>query len=169
MPFPTKGDHLYVFPYTHFICMVNGHCCFVCVYRNVHVCCCYVFFSFFFLNYSALCVFKVHSCYFFQTSSLLLTVAKHSIVLSWKFPWNLYYLHVRMLSHHQSCLFATLGAVACQAPLFRRFSRQECGSGLPYPHPGDLPYPEIEPASPASPALQVDSLPLSQEGSLCCL
>ena len=29
------------------------------------------------------------------------------------------------------------------------FSRQEYGSGLPFPPPGDLPSPEIEPMSPA--------------------
>ena len=33
------------------------------------------------------------------------------------------------------------------------FSRQEYWSGLPYPPPGDLPEPEIETASPVSPAL----------------
>ena len=32
---------------------------------------------------------------------------------------------------------------------------------LPSSPPGDLPYPEIEPASPVSPELQADSLPLS--------
>ena len=31
--------------------------------------------------------------------------------------------------------------------------RQEYWSGLPFPSPGDLPDPEIEPASPVSPAL----------------
>jgi len=31
--------------------------------------------------------------------------------------------------------------------------RQEYWSGLPFPHPGDLPDPAIEPASPVSPAL----------------
>ena len=35
------------------------------------------------------------------------------------------------------------------------FSRQECWSGLPFPSPGNLPYPRIEPGSPA---LQADSL-----------
>ena len=35
------------------------------------------------------------------------------------------------------------------------FSRQECWNGLPFPTPGDLPDPEIEPGSPA---LQADSL-----------
>ena len=33
------------------------------------------------------------------------------------------------------------------------FSRQGCWSGLPFLTPGDLPDPEIEPASPASLAL----------------
>ena len=34
-----------------------------------------------------------------------------------------------------------------QAPLSLGFSRQEYWSGLPFPPPGDLPNPEIEPAS----------------------
>ena len=52
--------------------------------------------------------------------------------------------------------------IAHQAPLSERFSRQEYWSGLPFPPPGDLPDPGIEPASPV---LQVDSLPLSHQGS----
>ena len=43
-------------------------------------------------------------------------------------------------------------------------SRQEHWRGLPYPLPKDLPDPGLEPASPLSPALQVDSLPLSHHG-----
>ena len=42
-----------------------------------------------------------------------------------------------------------------QAPLSLGFSRQEYWSGLPFPSPGDLPTPGIEPRSPA---LQADSL-----------
>ena len=42
------------------------------------------------------------------------------------------------------------------------FSRREYWSGLPFPPPGDLPNPGIELKSPA---LQVDSLPLSHQGS----
>ena len=38
------------------------------------------------------------------------------------------------------------------------FFRQEYWSGLPFPTPGDLSDPGIEPGSPMSPALQVDSL-----------
>ena len=55
-------------------------------------------------------------------------------------------------------LFATPWTVTYQAPLCMRFSRQGYWSGLPFPSPGDLPNTGIEPWSPA---LQVDSLPLS--------
>ena len=51
--------------------------------------------------------------------------------------------------------FVTPWTVAHQAPLFMGFPRQECWSGLPFPSPGDLPNPGIEPRSPA---LQADSL-----------
>ena len=44
-----------------------------------------------------------------------------------------------------------------QAPLSMRFHWQEYWSGLPFPPPGDLPDPGIEPASPASPALEANS------------
>ena len=50
-------------------------------------------------------------------------------------------------------LFATLWAVAHQAPLSMGFSRQEYWSGLPCPPPGDLPDPGIEPASPVAPCI----------------
>ena len=43
--------------------------------------------------------------------------------------------------------------VAHQAPMSMGFSRQEYWSGLLFPSPGDLPYPGIEPTTPASPAL----------------
>ena len=52
-----------------------------------------------------------------------------------------------------------------QAPLSMRFSGQESWSGLPCPPPRDLPYPRIEPASPAVLTLQVVSLLLSHWGS----
>ena len=50
-------------------------------------------------------------------------------------------------------LFATLWTVASQAPLCMGFSQQEYWSGLPFPPPGHLLDPGIEPTSPASPAL----------------
>ena len=46
-------------------------------------------------------------------------------------------------------LFATPWTVAHQAPLSMGFSRQEYWSGLPFPSPGDLLDPGIEPMSPA--------------------
>ena len=45
--------------------------------------------------------------------------------------------------------FATPWTITCQAPLSMGFSRQEYWSGVPFPPPGDLPDPGIEPASPA--------------------
>ena len=46
-------------------------------------------------------------------------------------------------------LFATPWTVAYQASLSMGFSRQENWSGLLFSSPGDLPYPRIEPRSPA--------------------
>ena len=58
-------------------------------------------------------------------------------------------------------LFGTPWTVAHQAPPSTEFSRQEYWSGLPFPSPGDLPDPGIEPRSPA---LQADSLPSEPPG-----
>ena len=55
--------------------------------------------------------------------------------------------------------------VGHQASLSMGFSRQEYWSGLPFPPQGDLPIPGIELVSPPFPALQADSLPLSNRGS----
>ena len=49
-----------------------------------------------------------------------------------------------------------------QTPQSMGFHRQEYWSGIPFPFPGDLPNPEIEPVSPA---WQVDSSSLSHLGS----
>ena len=51
--------------------------------------------------------------------------------------------------------------VAHQAPLYMGFSMQEYWSGLPFPSPGDLLNPGIEPGSPA---LQADALPYEPPG-----
>ena len=50
-------------------------------------------------------------------------------------------------------LFATLWTVACQALLPMEFPGQGYWNGLPFPTPGDLPDPGIEPASLKSLAL----------------
>ena len=61
------------------------------------------------------------------------------------------------ISHCYCCLvaewypdsFATPWTIACQAPLFMGLPRPEYWSGLPFPSPGDLPSPGIEPVFPA--------------------
>ena len=68
-------------------------------------------------------------------------------------------LEVKSLSRVR--LFATPCTAAYQAPLSMGFSRQEYWSGLPFPSPGDLPNPGIEPRSPA---LQADALPSEPPG-----
>ena len=45
--------------------------------------------------------------------------------------------------------FVTPQTLACQAPLFIDFSRQEYWNGLSFPTPGDLPEPGIKLTSPA--------------------
>ena len=60
-------------------------------------------------------------------------------------------------------LFEASWTLPHQAPLSTGFPRQEYWSGLPFAPPRDLTDPEIKPASPA---LQVDSLPLVPPGKL---
>ena len=54
---------------------------------------------------------------------------------------------MKLLSRVQ--LFAIPLTIAYQAPPSVEFSRQQYWSGLPFPSPGDLPNPGIEPRSPA--------------------
>ena len=58
-------------------------------------------------------------------------------------------------------MFVNPWTIAYQALLSMGFSRQEYLNGLPFPSPGDLPDPGIEPGSPA---LQADSLPSEPPG-----
>ena len=66
------------------------------------------------------------------------------------------YMKVKVKSLSRVRLFATPWTVAYQAPPSMGFSRQEYWSGLPFPSPGDVPDPGIEPGSPA---LSADALP----------
>ena len=58
-------------------------------------------------------------------------------------------MKVKVKSLSRVRLFATLWTVAYQDPQSMGFSRQEYWSRLPFPSPGDLPDPGIEPVSPA--------------------
>ena len=64
-----------------------------------------------------------------------------------------------LFSQVQLCY--SLGYIPLQAPLSMEFSWQEYWSGLSFPPPE----PGIKTAPPASPTLQVDSLPLSLQES----
>ena len=74
------------------------------------------------------------------------------IVGTWK--------RVKLLSHVR--LSAIRWTVAYQASQSMGFSRQEYWSGVPFPSPGDLPDPRIEPRASE---LQADALPSEPPGS----
>ena len=78
-----------------------------------------------------------------QEDPLEKEMATHSSNLAWKTPWT----------------------VACKVPLSVEFSKQQYWSGLPFPSPGDLPDPGIEPGSPT---LQADALPSEPPGKPQC-
>ena len=67
---------------------------------------------------------------------------------------------MKLLSHVH--LFVIPWTVAYKALLSMEFSRQEYWSGLPFPSPGDLPEPGIEPRLPT---LQADTLPSEPPGN----
>ena len=65
----------------------------------------------------------------------------------------------------QSCpTLCDTWTLARQAPVSMRFPRKENWSVLPFAPPGDVFDPGIKPKSPASPALQVESLMLEPLG-----
>ena len=66
-----------------------------------------------------------------------------------------------MLSCFSVQIFSTPWSVARQVPPFMGFPRKDYWSGLPFPPPGDLSDPGIEPVSPA---LQADSLSTEPPG-----
>ena len=70
--------------------------------------------------------------------------------------FKLWWIHsfACVLSHFSHVqFFATQWTVICQVPLSTGFFRQEQWSGWPFPPPGDLPNPDIKPASLMFPAL----------------
>ena len=79
-------------------------------------------------------------CFYFLTPQLEGRHNSDKLIYSIQWKWS-------RLS--RVWLFATPWAVAYQASQSMGFSRQEYWSGLPFPSPGDLPDPGIEPGSPA--------------------
>ena len=74
-------------------------------------------------------------------------------ILTLESEFNLYCYMFVLSCFSRVQLFVTLWTVACQAPQFMGFSRQEYWSQLPYPSPRDLSRSGIEPSSFKSPAL----------------
>ena len=71
------------------------------------------------------------------------------LILFSRYYTNAHFIvYVCLLSRSIMSNSVTLSIVAHQPPLSMRFSRQEYWSGLPFPSPGDLPDPAIEPGSP---------------------
>ena len=75
-------------------------------------------------------------------------------------PVRLQTVHSEVKSLNRVQLFATSWTVAHQAPLSIGFSRQAYWSGVPFPSPGDLPGPGIEPR----PRLYIDSVSSQWDG-----
>ena len=105
--------------------------------------------------------------------------SKHHIIFAFIFygtklcfVYNVNFVAFQSLSHSQ--LFVTPWTVARQAPLSIGFSKQEYWSELPFPPPGDLPNPGIDPESPVSSALAggffttepPEKFPLALEGKV---
>ena len=67
-------------------------------------------------------------------------------------------LTARVLCHFTGTCLGAGPLQVHQASLSLGVSRQEYWSGLPFPPPRDLPSLRMEPGSPVSPELQVDSL-----------
>ena len=118
-------------------------------------------------NYLYLDTFMVHSTHsissqlkYHQIKRLFLTFLYKTsnplelfVPLTYKTLFFFKWSEVKLLS--RVWLLVTPWTVAHQASPSMGFSRQEYWSGLPFPSPGDLPNPGIEPRSPA---LQADAL-----------
>ena len=90
----------------------------------------------------------------FHLSPALLGYRSRGRSYCWSCSWSRG-LKVKVKSLSRVQLFVTPWTIAYQAPPSMGFSRQEYWSGLPFPSPGDLPNPGIEPGSPA---FQADAL-----------
>ena len=116
--------------------------------------------------YSSLClkhtssdIPKAHTfiCFMFFLKCISVKPSLTTRIICRPLPWY-FLLSLRSLTFDvcmlsQVWLSVTLWTVALQALLSMEFYRQEYWSGLPSSSAGDFPNPEIEPASPVSPAL----------------
>ena len=89
-------------------------------------------------------------------------MATYSSILAWRIPWTeeplgLQSMGSQRVRHNleaeQQRTVPDSVTLAHEAPLSMEFSRQEYWTVLPFPSPGDLPNPGMEPKSAVSPAL----------------
>ena len=83
----------------------------------------------------------------YDCSETLNTFSQYFSSLSVNYTYTCYIYVLRCFISVQLCV--TLQTIAHQAPLSKRFSRQEYWCGLPFPSPGDLPNLGTESGSPA--------------------
>ena len=81
------------------------------------------------------------------------TRASRSPIWTTKLPQRYFCLYMHAQLHSHVWLFVTPQTIACQAPLFLEFCRQEYWSGFAFPSPRDLLHPGIKPMFLTSPAL----------------
>ena len=98
----------------------------------------------------------------FRAGNLLNPKSDHHWEVLWPLLQEKIYAYNEVKSLSRVQLFVTPWTVAYQAPPSMGFSRQEYWSGLPFPSPGDLPDPGIEPRSPT---LQADPLTSEPPGN----
>ena len=115
----------------------------------------------YYYEHSSACIFLNYSLYRYMLRNGIVGSYDNSI-FSFLSTFLLFPI-VKVKSLSRVRLFATPWTVNYQAPQSMEFSRQEYWSGLPFPSPGDLPNPWIEPGSPA---LQADALPSEPPGKL---
>ena len=110
---------------------------------------------------------SIISVYYVTISPLLLWPFQLPYVQCFQGLYFSFLLHAYVLSHFSHVrLFVTLWTVACQAPLFMGFSRQEYWSGLPCPPPGILPTQESNPYLLSLLQCQANSFPVVLPGKL---
>ena len=95
-----------------------------------------------FSMYSSGACLYMHACVLIPVVTCYSKPTKHGSL-------RLAYTHWWSESHSVLSDSATPRTVAHQAPLPTGFSRQQYWNGLPFPSPGELPDPGIEPGSPA--------------------
>ena len=113
---------------------------------------------------NSLCKFQLNRMHLCRSTKIQLINSGQNaggLFLKLNYPRALFIKSQKVKSLSRVQLFVAPWTVAYQAPLSMGLSMQEYWSGLPFPSPGDLPDPRIEPRSPA---LKTHALPSEPPG-----